>query len=48
MKPETATFLAIGVLASTFTAYALYKEKPYIASAIMGSFYALLKEREVI
>ena len=41
MKPETATLLIIGILAASFTAYAYSKEKPHVASAIMGSFSAL-------
>ena len=41
MKPETATILAIGILIAASSAYAFSKEKPYLASAIMGSFSAL-------
>ncbi len=40
MKKETAILLSIGILASSLTAYAISKERPYIASAILGSFSA--------
>ena len=41
MKRETAILLSIAVLTGTLTAYAISKKRPYIASAIMGSFSAL-------
>ncbi len=41
MKRETAIILSIAVLAGTLTAYSISKKRPYVASAIMGSFSAL-------
>ena len=53
MKIETTVILSIGIIAAALTAYSISKEKPYIASAILGSFsvlgliYTLMREREV-
>jgi len=50
MEKETAVLLSLGIITAGFTALALAKKKPYIATTIMGSFsalgliYTLLKE----
>ena len=41
MEKETAVLLSIGVITAGFTAFALAKKKPYIATTIMGTFSAL-------
>lgn len=53
MEKETAGLLSIGIIITALTAFALVKKKPYVASAIMGSFgalgliYTLLVKKEV-
>ena len=41
MERKTVVILSIGIITATLTAFAFAKKKPYIASAIMGSFGAL-------
>ena len=41
MEKEKAIILSTGIIALALTAYALSKEKPYLAASIMGSFSAL-------
>ncbi len=53
MEMKTAIPLSIGVIAITFTAFALAKKRPYISSAIFGSLgafglvYGLLASNEI-
>ena len=53
MERKTAVILSIGIITTALTAFALAKKKPYVASAIMGSFgafgliYTLLVKEEV-
>jgi len=41
MEKEKVIIFSAGIIALAFTAYALAKDKPYIAASIMGSFSAL-------
>ena len=53
MERKTVVILSIGVITASLTAFALAKKKPYIASAIMGTFgafgfiYSLLRNQEL-